>query len=55
MLRKYVMPKNTISLDMDWFYRMFGRAFLWTVVNPLQWFDNALVDSTNQSESIVLW
>jgi multicomponent Na+:H+ antiporter subunit D len=41
-LRKYVMPKNTISLDLDWFYRKGGRAFLWTVKNPLQWFDTAI-------------
>ncbi len=42
LLRKYVMPKNTISLDLDWFYRKGGRAFLWTVQNPLQWFDTAV-------------
>lgn len=42
MLRKYVMPKNTTSLDLDWFYRMGGRAFLWTVENPLQWLDTSL-------------
>ncbi len=41
-LRKYVMPENKISLDLDWFYRMGGRAFLWTVKNPLQWFDTAV-------------
>ncbi|MEN8199322.1 MAG: Na(+)/H(+) antiporter subunit D [Thermodesulfobacteriota bacterium] len=42
MLKKYVMPQNTISLDLDWFYRKGGRAFYWTVENPLQWFDTAL-------------
>jgi len=42
MLRKYIMPKDTISLDLDWFYRMGGRAFYWTVENPLQWLDNSL-------------
>jgi multicomponent Na+:H+ antiporter subunit D len=42
MLRKYVMPQNTTSLDLDWFYRMGGRAFLWTVKNPVQWFDTAV-------------
>lgn len=42
MLRKYVMPRNTISLDLDWFYRMAGRGFLWLATNPLQWFDTAL-------------
>ncbi len=42
MLRKYVMPRNTTSLDLDWFYRMAGRGFLWLATNPLQWFDTAL-------------
>lgn len=42
LLRKHVMPENTISLDLDWFYRKGGRAFLWTVKNPLQWFDTAI-------------
>lgn len=42
MLRKYVMPSNCISLDLDWFYRMGGRIFLWIAINPLQWFDTAV-------------
>lgn len=41
LLRKYITAKDTISLDLDWFYRKGGRAFLWTVKNPLQWFDTA--------------
>jgi multicomponent Na+:H+ antiporter subunit D len=41
LLRKYITAKETISLDLDWFYRKGGRAFLWTVKNPLQWFDTA--------------
>jgi multicomponent Na+:H+ antiporter subunit D len=41
LLRKYITAKETISLDLDWFYRKGGSAFLWTVKNPLQWFDTA--------------
>ncbi len=41
LLRKYVTAKETISLDLDWFYRKGGQGFLWTVKNPLQWFDTA--------------
>jgi multicomponent Na+:H+ antiporter subunit D len=41
LLRKYVTAKDTISLDLDWFYRKGGQGFLWTVKNPLQWFDTA--------------
>ncbi len=33
--------KATISLDLDWFYRLAGRGFLWTAQNPLQWLDTA--------------
>lgn len=42
MLRKYILPTNTISFDLDWFYRKGGQAFLWTVKNPLQYMDTAL-------------
>ncbi len=41
LLRKYITAKETISLDLDWFYRKGGQCFLWTVKNPLQWFDTA--------------
>ena len=37
---KKLKPEPTISLDMDWFYRMGGRAFLWLAKNPVQWVDN---------------
>ncbi len=40
-LKKYLQPVDRICLDMDWFYRMAGRGFLWFVKNPLQWFDTA--------------
>ena len=31
----------SISLDLDWFYRMAGRGFLWLAKNPIQWVDTA--------------
>ncbi len=40
-LRKYIGARETISLDLDWFYRKGGQWFLWTSTNPLQWFDTA--------------
>lgn len=33
-------PEALISLDMDWFYRKAGRAFLWLARQPVQWFDS---------------
>ncbi len=41
LLRKHIKARETISLDLDWFYRKGGQGFLWTVTNPLQWFDTA--------------
>ena len=41
LLRKYITARETISLDLDFFYRKGGQYFLWTVTNPLQWFDTA--------------
>jgi len=41
LLKKYLQPVDRICLDMDWFYRMAGRLFLWIVKNPIQWFDTA--------------
>ena len=36
LLLKKLVPEPTISLDMDWFYRMGGRAFLWLARKPVQ-------------------
>jgi len=36
LLRKKLTPEPTISLDMDWFYRMGGRAFRWVASKPVQ-------------------
>lgn len=34
-----IAPQNTISFDLDWFYRKGGSVFLWIAKNPIQWFD----------------
>ncbi len=35
-------PEPTISLDMDWFYRMAGRAVEWTARRPVRTIDDAV-------------
>ena len=39
LLLKKLVPDPTISLDMDWFYRKGGRAFLWLARKPIQMAD----------------
>ena len=39
LLIKKLTPEPTISLDMDWFYRKGGRAFLWIARKPIQGLD----------------
>jgi multicomponent Na+:H+ antiporter subunit D len=39
-LKDKLGPKASISLDLEWFYRMGGRGFLWLAKNPIQWLDN---------------
>ncbi len=41
LLRRWLEPRDTVSLDLDRFYRAGGRAFLWVAQRPLQWFDTA--------------
>jgi multicomponent Na+:H+ antiporter subunit D len=36
---KKLEPEPTISLDLDWFYRKGGRAFLWVARKPVQYVD----------------
>jgi multicomponent Na+:H+ antiporter subunit D len=36
LLLKKLQPEPKISLDLDWFYRMGGRAFLWVARKPFQ-------------------
>ncbi|MFC1524482.1 Na(+)/H(+) antiporter subunit D [Thermodesulfobacteriota bacterium] len=45
LLIKKLAPEPTISIDMDWFYRMGGRMFLWLAKKPLQWLDNGVSEA----------
>lgn len=40
LLIKKLAPEPKISLDLDWFYRMGGRGFLWLAKKPIQTADN---------------
>ncbi len=40
LVLKRITPHETISLDLDWFYRKGGRAFLWIASKPVQLIDN---------------
>ena len=40
LLTKKLAPEPTISIDMDWFYRMGGRGFFWLARKPIQTFDS---------------
>ena len=42
LLLKKLEPTATISIDLDWPYRMGGRAFLWLAKKPIQLVDNAV-------------
>ncbi len=42
---KKLTPEPTISLDVDWFYRMSGRAVRWIAVKPMQTLDDWVCDS----------
>ena len=44
LLIKKLAPEPTISIDLDWFYRMAGRGFLWLAKNPIQAVDNEVND-----------
>jgi multicomponent Na+:H+ antiporter subunit D len=37
-----LVPEPTISLDLDWFYRQGGRAFLWLARKPIQFVDTCV-------------
>jgi len=45
LLTKKLAPEPTISIDMDWFYRMGGRIFLWLASKPIQWADNCVSEA----------
>jgi multicomponent Na+:H+ antiporter subunit D len=38
--RQWITPHEGINLDLDWFYRQGGRAFLWLAQKPIQWADS---------------
>ncbi len=40
-LKNKVAPTATISIDLDWFYRKGGQAFLWLAIHPVQAVDTA--------------
>lgn len=40
LLLKKLEPTPTISLDLDWFYRMGGRGFAWLARKPVQLLDD---------------
>ena len=42
LLLKKLVPDPTISLDLDWFYRQGGRAFLWVARKPVQFADTCV-------------
>ncbi|MFZ5775356.1 MAG: Na(+)/H(+) antiporter subunit D [Thermodesulfobacteriota bacterium] len=45
LLIKKLAPEPKISIDLDWFYRMGGRGFLWLAKKPIQWADNGLSEA----------
>ena len=45
LLIKKLKPEPTISIDLDWFYRMGGRGFLWFAKKPVQWADNCFSEA----------
>lgn len=47
MLLKYLHPKNLISLDTDWFYRMGSRAFMWVARRPIADYEGWITDVAN--------
>ncbi len=42
LLLKKLTPEPTISIDLDWFYRMGGRGFLWLAKKPIQFVDTCV-------------
>lgn len=42
LLLKKLTPEPTISVDMDWFYRIGGRGFYWLACKPIQSVDNGV-------------
>lgn len=45
LLIKKLAPEPKISIDLDWFYRMGGRGFLWLASKPIQFADNCISEA----------
>jgi multicomponent Na+:H+ antiporter subunit D len=45
LLRNKLKPVSTITLDLDWFYRLGGRGFLWLASKPIQFADNCFSEA----------
>ena len=54
LLLKKLSPEPTISLDLDWFYRMGGRLFLWLARKPVQKADTAVGEAWNRQGIVPL-
>ena len=48
LLLKMLDPEPTVSLDTDWFYRMGGRALMWTANNPLGVYETFVTEAYNK-------
>ena len=43
LLLKYLNPKNTISIDTDWFYRRGAALFMWLANKPIAQWDQKVI------------
>ncbi|WP_028582515.1 Na(+)/H(+) antiporter subunit D [Desulfogranum japonicum] len=39
LLKRFMEPKDRVTVDIDWLYRNIGGIFMWLVRYPIQWFD----------------
>ncbi|GFK94201.1 Na(+)/H(+) antiporter subunit D [Fundidesulfovibrio magnetotacticus] len=54
LLLKKLTPEPKISLDLDWFYRMGGRAFYWFARKPVQTADDAVSEAWDRQGVVPL-
>jgi multicomponent Na+:H+ antiporter subunit D len=54
LLLKKLVPEPKISLDLDWPYRMGGRAFLWLARRPVQAVDTVVGELYRQAGLVPL-
>ena len=40
VMRKIIVPHAKLNMDFEWFYRLFGRAFIWLFTKPIAWIDS---------------